>query len=208
MEEINRREFGKRVREIRLKNGMNQEDLGKRMEDISKGENPANKAVVSAWERGISIPNAHRLKIIADLGGITVNELLYGTPEQYFFYLLVSLATNKYDSAISPKRTFEIKKILEDQGLGNIYSYTIDSLHQQFYDFFNEEFKQDKIVEEEGFKKYATGVLFIAFNKIRSAFESLNENDKKENYTFFKQLGLLLMDVLNEANENKKSQNK
>ena len=73
MEEINRREFGKRVREIRLKNGMNQEDLGKRMEDISKGENPANKAIVSAWERGISIPNAHRLKVIADLGGITVN---------------------------------------------------------------------------------------------------------------------------------------
>lgn len=76
--DVDKAKFGNRVRSIRKAKGLNQEELGNMMDNPTRGENAANKPVVSAWERGISVPGPYRLKVIADLGGITVNELLYG----------------------------------------------------------------------------------------------------------------------------------
>ena len=80
--EIDKQSFGKRVKEIRKNHGLTQNQLGKLMENDELKENSANKGVVSAWERGESIPNPYRLKIIADLGNISVNQLLYGTSRE------------------------------------------------------------------------------------------------------------------------------
>lgn len=53
------------------------EELGARLK--------TSKASVNNWEKGVNLPNKQRLKKIAELGGITVNELLYGDAEYYFF---------------------------------------------------------------------------------------------------------------------------
>lgn len=92
--------FGNKVRKIRNDLGLNQEDFGKK---FKSNDNPddrtgiANKAVVSAWERGVSVPSNERLKIIADIGGVSVNELLYGSIEEYATYLINEVREeNKY----------------------------------------------------------------------------------------------------------------
>ncbi|GGA98749.1 XRE family transcriptional regulator [Macrococcus hajekii] len=69
--EVDKKNLGNTIKNIRLKLGMTMEEFGKKI-------NFANKSVVSKWEQGTSIPSAERLKIIADLSGLTVEELLYG----------------------------------------------------------------------------------------------------------------------------------
>lgn len=63
---------GNRIRDIRLELGETMEEFGKRFSP------PANKSIVSSWENGRYLPNKARLKAIADIGGMTVEELLYG----------------------------------------------------------------------------------------------------------------------------------
>lgn len=70
--EINKDEVGFRISTIRKRLGLNQELFGKKI-------NQAHKSLVSKWEKGQSLPNNERLKIIAELGEISVDELLYGS---------------------------------------------------------------------------------------------------------------------------------
>ena len=37
---------------------------------------PANKSIVSRWEKDVSVPNNRRMKRIAELGGVTVADLI------------------------------------------------------------------------------------------------------------------------------------
>lgn len=39
----------------------------------------ASKGNVATWEKGLPLPNKERLKLISELGNITIDELLYGT---------------------------------------------------------------------------------------------------------------------------------
>ncbi|MDO4775529.1 MAG: helix-turn-helix transcriptional regulator [Aerococcaceae bacterium] len=72
--EVDKKSVGLRIKSIR-------QNLGKTMEEFgSMIECPAVKpGIISRWESGISLPNAERLKSIAKIGNIPVNELLYGT---------------------------------------------------------------------------------------------------------------------------------
>lgn len=65
-------EVGQRIKNIRLNLGLNQEEFAKKIDSTI----PA----VSNWENGRNLPNKQRLKAIADIGGITVDELLNGAP--------------------------------------------------------------------------------------------------------------------------------
>lgn len=62
---------GSRIKSIRQSKGLNQEEFGLQVEN-------AHKTLVSKWEKGQNLPNSQRLKRIAEIGGITLNELLYG----------------------------------------------------------------------------------------------------------------------------------
>lgn len=88
--EVDKKRFGERVRDWRIKNGLTQDELGKLFEDEELNENKANKAVVSAWERGDSIPSPYRLKKLSDLIGISVEELLYGSIKEYLYSFFAS----------------------------------------------------------------------------------------------------------------------
>ena len=61
---------GNRIRDIRLELGETMEEFGKRF-DTSKG-------TINNWENDRNKPNKPNLKTIADVGKISVEELLYG----------------------------------------------------------------------------------------------------------------------------------
>lgn len=63
-------EVGRRIKQIRKNKGLNQTDFAKRI--------GATLPAVSNWETGKNLPNNERLKAIADIGNLTVDELLHG----------------------------------------------------------------------------------------------------------------------------------
>lgn len=74
--------IGKQIKSIRQSKGLNQEEFGLQVEN-------AHKTLVSKWEKGQNLPNSQRLKRIAEIGGITVNKLLYGSLEQFAYNVLL-----------------------------------------------------------------------------------------------------------------------
>lgn len=82
--EINKEAVGIRIKQIRLEKGLTLEEFGKLVDN-------ASKSIVSKWERGKTIPNNKRLKIIAELSGSTVFELLYGSGYEYLMQNLPRL---------------------------------------------------------------------------------------------------------------------
>ena len=74
--------LGERIKRIRVEYGDNLQEFGKRIAGkmgIPKDQAPAD-SLVSRWEKGKNRPNSERLKAIAELGGITVNQLLNSNP--------------------------------------------------------------------------------------------------------------------------------
>src|SRR5690625_3538497 len=67
--DINNELVGFRIKNIRQNLGMTQEEFGNLFD--------ATRSNVSKWERGSSLPNKERLKQIAKIGDMTVEELLY-----------------------------------------------------------------------------------------------------------------------------------
>lgn len=67
---INKTKVGQRIKAIRLAKGMNQKEFAKYTLVTVTG--------VQYWEYGKNLPSKERLKIIADLAGMTVQELLEG----------------------------------------------------------------------------------------------------------------------------------
>lgn len=66
--------LAEKIREIRKANGLTMEEMGWRLGVIEK--------VVDRWENGKARPNSRRCKIIADMGGISLDEL-YGLNPDY-----------------------------------------------------------------------------------------------------------------------------
>ena len=64
--------LGEKIRQIRLRNGLTMEEFGGKFNPV------ASKGVVSNWENGYNNPHPKRIKRIAELGGITVENLLEG----------------------------------------------------------------------------------------------------------------------------------
>lgn len=61
-----------KLKTIRLNHGLTMSEFAKQIDVKAKSGTVAN------WETGKNLPNKKRLKIIADLAGITVTELLKG----------------------------------------------------------------------------------------------------------------------------------
>ena len=71
---IDKKEVGRRIRQIRISKFCTLEEFGKLFK--------ASKSNVSEWEKGKVLPNKERQKKLAELGRITVNELLYGNTKK------------------------------------------------------------------------------------------------------------------------------
>lgn len=64
--------LGNRIKQHRQDKGLNMREFGELIDN-------ASDSIVSRWEKDVSIPNAKRLKLIADDMNITVTELLNGS---------------------------------------------------------------------------------------------------------------------------------
>ncbi|PCR98924.1 helix-turn-helix domain-containing protein [Lactococcus fujiensis] len=92
--------IGQRIKTIRLNKGLTLEEFGKLF--------GAGKSNVSKWEKGLTIPTPERLKQIAELANITVEELTKSSD-------LVSLTQNEYNHLKEIERKYnEIKRLVDD----------------------------------------------------------------------------------------------
>lgn len=80
---VNKRNVGLRIRQIRNSLNLTLEEFGKIFSSDVNNKLNAGKSNVSTWERGDSLPNKQRLEIIAKKGNMTVNELLYGSIDEF-----------------------------------------------------------------------------------------------------------------------------
>lgn len=72
---INKKAVGSRIKQIRLNKGYTLEGFGKLF--------GASKGNVQQWENGVSLPNTERIASICKIADITVNELLYGSIDEF-----------------------------------------------------------------------------------------------------------------------------
>ena len=70
MEKIDKQAVGARIRAIREDIGMTMVEFGEWLE--------TTQSAVSNWERGENLPNKYRIKRIATIGKISVQDLLHG----------------------------------------------------------------------------------------------------------------------------------
>ena len=68
--EINKKEVGQRIREIRIRQGLTLKEFGEVF--------GATKSNSQKWEKGLSLPNKARMVKMCKIANITLNELLYG----------------------------------------------------------------------------------------------------------------------------------
>lgn len=74
---INNIAIGARIRAIRLVKGLTMAEFGEMLS--------VRQSSVSYWENGRNIPNNQRIKAIADMANISVQELLYGTQDKVMY---------------------------------------------------------------------------------------------------------------------------
>ncbi|MDT2780548.1 helix-turn-helix transcriptional regulator [Vagococcus fluvialis] len=77
---------GSRIKQIRTDNKLSQVNFGK---DVTNNPNIDRKTVYD-WERGKFCPNEYTLQKIAQIGDISVDELMYGSFEGYIKGLIIN----------------------------------------------------------------------------------------------------------------------
>lgn len=122
---INKNAVGSRIKQIRLNKGYTLEAFGKLFN--------TSKSNVLRWEQGISLPNKERIKNISKIADLTVNELLYGSIDEFLDNNLVSLLEYQTGNTIPSPEEYSIarqqfKKWLEErnitlENITNVYDY-------------------------------------------------------------------------------------
>ena len=170
MDNINKKAVGHRIKTIRTQKGLTMKEFGKLIEE-------AAQSLVTRWENGTSIPNNERLKKIADLGGISVNELLYGDMKNF--------TSSYFDERISEnqekaKGSF-YGSMLNDSEY--IQSVKDDFLHKvQFYDLNHADTEAlNKLIDESIYavmrgEEYTNeGAFALAKNRLHDTVQQLEE---------------------------------
>lgn len=134
MNNIDKTKVGRRINEIRLNKGLTMEEFGENL-NTSKG-------TVNNWEKGRNLPNNERLKKIADLANIEVNELLYGDKHEFICSLIAALLEEHYMIYIHPLPMIRsIYDYLPNELLPSgdkVYQLTADSLYELGKEYFEE----------------------------------------------------------------------
>lgn len=122
---INKNAVGSRIKQIRLNKGYTLEAFGKLFN--------TSKSNVLRWEQGISLPNKERIKNISKIADITVNELLYGSIDEFLDNNWQDLLEYQEGYVISSPEEYSIarqqfKKWLEErnitlENITNVYDY-------------------------------------------------------------------------------------
>lgn len=127
--EIDPKVVGLRIREIRKRLGLSMAAFAERIDQIET-EKKAKSGTVSNWETGKNLPNNKRLKKIAELGGVSVSELLYGPFINYARDYITRLT---YDNELSTIFGFsdENRKEIVDRTISQVLK---KGIARHFYD--------------------------------------------------------------------------
>lgn len=90
--DINKKNVGKKIKQIRLSNGWTLIKFSDEISKIIGDKKQIAEGVISRWESGISLPNPKRLKAIAKIADMTVDELLYGSIKERIANILYRLS--------------------------------------------------------------------------------------------------------------------
>lgn len=150
--------IGSRIRHIRETKGLSMKEFGELFDPI------ASKGVVSNWENGYNLPNAERQKRIAELGGISVDELLRGTPIERSVDKLLEASEN---FSTDEKLLYALNMLKEFSGMN-------EALDKVIAETSNEEHRKNLIVTSER-QKDIVGAFFntLLTKEERELFERL-----------------------------------
>jgi DNA-binding helix-turn-helix protein len=202
---INKKLVGLRIKNIRTTLFYTLEEFGN-LEGIEAG-----KSNVSTWERGSSIPNIARLGAISQYGNITINELLYGSIDEFLENNIEVLLMNSKYPYTSIFESYDLKEAcliyidnINTVEKDKISINDINTIEQAFNEVLDwiiseilEKYNNMKNIltnDKELVKKCCTEYLFTSSDKyLYIFFEKLNKNyfrkDKIEKETMF--LGFL-----------------
>lgn len=159
--EIDKKAIGSRIKTIRHNKGMTLHEFGSVVDE-------ADRSIASRWERGISLPNNARLKIIADLGEITVDELLYGNQYEYTYKLINDI----YDQLETSKKIFSADE--REEITGEILQKITNSPLFKRVDYLSPEYKEYvEIIFELIFEGYFTKEVISNENAIQLVINKL-----------------------------------
>ena len=127
---VDKIKVGERIFNIRNSLNLTLEQFGK-LDNLK-----ASKSIVLRWENGTSLPNRSRLEAIAKKGNMTVNELLYGSIDEFLDNNLVSILEYQTGNKISSNEEYSIarlqfKKWLDDRNI------TLENIHY-IYDYIDQ----------------------------------------------------------------------
>lgn len=99
---INKIAVGQRIRQIRVNGGYTYDKFG----DFFG----ASRGNIQAWEYGKALPNKERLANISKMAGITVNELLHGSIDEFLENNIEMLLMNSKYPYIELLETYDLKE--------------------------------------------------------------------------------------------------
>lgn len=131
---INKKAVGSRIKQIRTNKGYTLESFGKLF--------GASKSNVQKWETGFTLPNKERLVTIAKIADMTVNELMYGSIDEFIklnYEDIISHTHGEYGELIL--KTINISnflKFIKDKNLDSSLLNDLDNLLEIIWDLSNE----------------------------------------------------------------------
>ncbi|MBF0714666.1 helix-turn-helix domain-containing protein [Gemelliphila palaticanis] len=177
---IDKKAVGLRIKQLRLNKGYTLEEFGKLF--------GASKGNIQQWENGKSLPNKDRIKRISKLADITVNELLYGSVEEF--------VKNNYDDIVNKEfgsvaesilltvnaRTFSrYLSIVKDKHNLNIDSINdLDNFTNEIWDIINEYLM--KWNKGEKFEEFSKNIVFEHYDKLLTFSEKSSLIYKSKNF--------------------------
>ena len=120
---VNKKAVGSRIKQIRTSKGYTLESFGKLF--------GASKSNVQKWETGFTLPNKERLANISKIADITVNELLYGSIDEFIKENYTNIILNssvpyplsfQYDEIVLLLKKWYPVEIKHLTDINNIYS--------------------------------------------------------------------------------------
>ena len=192
---INKKAVGSRIKQIRMNKGYTLEAFGK-LFNASKGN-------VQQWENGVSLPNKERLASISKIADMTVNELLFGSIDEFIDNNLASI--HEYQTGKDHFSSFEeyndnrffLTMWLEErditlENIHYIYDYLeqnksigatwdVDISYLKTLENIRENMKDNTALFVELVEMLTDKDRALLFNYLISRIKSykLNENDKK-----------------------------
>ena len=176
---INKKRVGSRIKQIRLNKGYTLESFGK-LFNVSKSN-------VLKWEQGQSLPNKERLSSISKIADVTVNELVYGSVDEFvklnYENILLHTHGEYGESILKSINIGNFLKFIKDKKLDNNLLNDIDNLTDIIWDLSNEyimDNRQRILTTEKGSYMISDDLykLIQALKILESHKEKTNNNEQ------------------------------